>query len=683
VLADSGLLDLKNLDPSKRAAIQYVLAAPSQETSDEQGFNLANLYNMGIFEHMDMSEKQKKSLKAIVQLSQSDVDAMDIDASFFIDLGMTTAQADKLITAFNQRKQSGFSPKLLQESGIIDQLGLSAQQKEALNLILDNYGKKISYESLTSTNILEMFGLSEQEQIAVESMVGLKEKKLSIQDLRETGLLTAIEQTDEGQLLEEALALYNGDFSISSWESLSLVKNLDLTPTQLGAVALVMDVAQNGLDFNKQKVEALLVAQDVPAPKAKTAAKLIELQYQKEDYDFEALYKTGVFDELNLNEVQLQMVMAVAELAPKIKKGEDDNIKAQLSSLMQMANMPLVGEDTTLGSQVQQILPILLSASQGTESDQNSRLSVLNLLLTMQQTMAKQQADGKQSDILSIVLPAIAEQYKGSMMSEGNGRRLEAEHVDFDHLDQIFQSGDFQSVLGDMMAHPVMQEEVVVEEEPLEGRYKRIIVDFEIDIPEDMQDDLVAILNHGGLSPEQSELIALMLIHAPIEENPHLVDHLGLTEKPALLDEVSIGYGKGTMPLKLLGFDTGAEDGRQLQQNGQSAQYSELQGSTGPSTQMYIMNLMNQILGSLTSDFQTALNKTGYLTLGQATEIKNIIVKIWSENGKYLVQNNSVWVKQMGLTNDIVACVRAMANNRPTAEYPLAALSQINPMIES
>jgi hypothetical protein len=33
----------------------------------------------------------------------------------------------------------------------------------------------------------------------------------------------------------------------------------------------------------------------------------------------------------------------------------------------------------------------------------------------------------------------------------------------------------------------------------------------------------------------------------------------------------------------------------------------------------------------------------------------------------------------MGLTADIVACVRAMANNRPTAEYPLAALSQIDP----
>jgi len=61
----------------------------------------------------------------------------------------------------------------------------------------------------------------------------------------------------------------------------------------------------------------------------------------------------------------------------------------------------------------------------------------------MQQTMAKQQADGKQTDIMGIILPAIAEQYKGTITSDGNGRRLEAEHVDFDQLDQIFQSGDF------------------------------------------------------------------------------------------------------------------------------------------------------------------------------------------------------------------------------------------------
>lgn len=252
----------------------------------------------------------------------------------------------------------------------------------------------------------------------------------------------------------------------------------------MGAVALIMDVAQNGLDFNKQKVEALLVAQEVPAAKAKTAAQLIALQYQQEDYDFEALFKTGVFDDLNLNEAQMQMVMAVAELAPKIKKGEDDNIKSQLQSLMQMANMPLMNEKTTLGQQVQQILPILMSATQGSESDQNGRLSVLNLLLTMQQTMTTQQANGQETDIMSIVLPALADQYKQSMNS-GNGRRLEAEHVDFDQLDQIFQSGDFESVLGNMMSHPVMQEEIIVEEEPMEGRYKKIIVEFEIDIPED------------------------------------------------------------------------------------------------------------------------------------------------------------------------------------------------------
>lgn len=120
-----------------------------------------------------------------------------------------------------------------------------------------------------------MFGLSEQEQIAVESIVGLKEKKLSLQDLKETGLLTALEQNGEGALLEEALAIAAGDFSVATWENSSLLKSLNLTPMQMGAVALVLDVAQNGLDFNKGKVEALLVAQNVDAVKAKTAAELI------------------------------------------------------------------------------------------------------------------------------------------------------------------------------------------------------------------------------------------------------------------------------------------------------------------------------------------------------------------------------------------------------------------------
>jgi hypothetical protein len=81
-----------------------------------------------------------------------------------------------------------------------------------------------------------------------------------------------------------------------------------------------------------------------------------------------------------------------------------------------------------------------------------------------------------------------------------------------------------------------------------------------------------------------------MLIHAPIEENQHLVNHLGMADKPELMDQVSLGYGRGTMPLKLLGLDT--QDGRQLQ-SGQSAQYSSLQGTSGPSTQMYVMNIMN------------------------------------------------------------------------------------------
>lgn len=46
---------------------------------------------------------------------------------------------------------------------------------------------------------------------------------------------------------------------------------------QLGAVALIMDVSQNGLAFTPGKVEALLVGQGIPASKAKTSANLIDL----------------------------------------------------------------------------------------------------------------------------------------------------------------------------------------------------------------------------------------------------------------------------------------------------------------------------------------------------------------------------------------------------------------------
>lgn len=253
---------------------------------------------------------------------------------------------------------------------------------------------------------------------------------------------------------------------------------------------------------------------------------------------------------------------------------------------MQITNMPLMGEGETLGDQIQKILPILLQATDGSETEQNSRLSVLNLLLTMQDTMSTQSANGQQTDIMSIILPALAEQFKGQMSTaqpSNGGRRLEAEHVDFNQLDQILQSGDFSSILNNMMDHPTMQEEVVAEEAPVQGRYRDVIIAHNIDIPEDMEDDLTAILNYGGLSAEQSELVALLIIHAPIEENQHLVDHLGLADKPEVMQEIGVGYGRGTMALKLFGLD--GSDGRQLQQNQQqSAGYSSLQGTQGPST---------------------------------------------------------------------------------------------------
>lgn len=84
----------------------------------------------------------------------------------------------------------------------------------------------------------------------------------------------------------------------------------------MAAIALVMDVSQNGLEFTRGKVEALLVGQGVAPAKAQTAAKLLDLQNQKGDYSFEELKKTGVFDDLDLTEDQMKLVEAAASLAP-------------------------------------------------------------------------------------------------------------------------------------------------------------------------------------------------------------------------------------------------------------------------------------------------------------------------------------------------------------------------------
>lgn len=180
--------------------------------------------------------------------------------------------------------------------------------------------------------------------------------------MKDTGLLASLEGNGQGALLNEVLALASGDITAANWEDSSLLKSLDLSAEQMGAVSLVMDVSQNGLTFTTGKIEALLVGQGVAPAKAKTAAGLIDLQYQTGDYSFEQLKKTGVFADLDLTPMQMDIVKAAAALAPSAKEGEVD-MATQLQSLMALTNMPLVKDGTTLGAQVANILPILLQAS--------------------------------------------------------------------------------------------------------------------------------------------------------------------------------------------------------------------------------------------------------------------------------------------------------------------------------
>lgn len=66
---------------------------------------------------------------------------------------------------------------------------------------------------------------------------------------------------------------------------------------------------------------------------------------------------------------------------------------------------------------------------------------------------------------------------------------------------------------------------------------------------------MTAVLNHGGLSAEKSEAIALLLVHAPLGENPLMADHLGMSDKLNLISEVETGYKAGTLPLKYFGLN--------------------------------------------------------------------------------------------------------------------------------
>lgn len=123
-----------------------------------------------------------------------------------------------------------------------------------------------------------------------------------------------------------------------------------------------MDVSQNGLTFTRGKVEALLVGQGVAPAKAKTAAKLLDLQNQKGDYSFEELKKTGVFDDLDLTEDQMKLVEAAASLAPSMK-GDGTDINSQIQTLISMTEMPLIADGKTLGDQIAIMLPALLANS--------------------------------------------------------------------------------------------------------------------------------------------------------------------------------------------------------------------------------------------------------------------------------------------------------------------------------
>lgn len=192
------------------------------------------------------------------------------------------------------------------------------------------------------------------------------------------------------------------------------------------------------------------------------------------------------------------------------------------------------------------------------------------------------------------------------------GRRLEADHVDFEKLQEIFASEHFQTTALEHLNDPALHESLATNMEagaPKKARYHDVIIEMHIEMPEELEDDLMAVLNHGGLSAENSEAVALLLVHAPLSENPHIANHLGFADKPELLREVTEGRQGGSLPLqKFFGISA---DGRRLQSSAGTTQST----NAGPSTQLVVMGFMNKILGALTSDFQHALNNTGFFTL--------------------------------------------------------------------
>jgi hypothetical protein len=80
------------------------------------------------------------------------------------------------------------------------------------------------------------------------------------------------------------------------------------------------------------------------------------------------------------------------------------------------------------------MLPSLLKSA-GMADDEDSQLNLLNFVMeTMQST-----GSTDQGELMSLLLPAISKQFENKTPEQNlGGRRLEAEHVDFEQLSSIF-----------------------------------------------------------------------------------------------------------------------------------------------------------------------------------------------------------------------------------------------------
>jgi len=118
---------------------------------------------MGLFDSLTLTGAQRNSLNTIISLSEGDVDSSLVDSSLFEKLGLSKAQADKLAKAFLKKSTDGFSIELVKEAGLIEALNLNDEQTQIFNIVMDNYGKKITYQNLMSSNFLEILGLTDTE----------------------------------------------------------------------------------------------------------------------------------------------------------------------------------------------------------------------------------------------------------------------------------------------------------------------------------------------------------------------------------------------------------------------------------------------------------------------------------------------------------------------------------------